>query len=174
MTAHGTRITRAMALAGLASLCWTAFALAQTTTDVTKVSGTSTGTGRILRTIIDAQPNSQGDGILATHSAGCTVTPGMTASQIAAAYRDSLNFYLTSVGYKAYFSPAYSTTDVRLTRASNQNFTSSEVNPVPGNTTTPRALTVEDAPIASPTALALLLAGFTTLAWWARRRRRLA
>jgi hypothetical protein len=172
-TSSGRRIARALALAGAATLGLTALALAQTTTTSSTITGTSSGVGRISRTIIDAQPNGKTQST--NYPVGYTISPGQTPAQIALGYRDSLNAYLGSAGFKAYFSPTYTNNNVRLTKSANTTFTTTaETNTAPGVTFQPRTLNVEDAPIASPWLIASWLASFTALAWWMRRRRRIA
>lgn len=173
MRTSGRHCIRNTALAGVAALVCATTALAQTST-VTTISGTSTGTGKLTRSIIDLQPNGPQDGIQSSYFASCTVGSGKTASQVAAMYIDSLNFYLNSGGFKAYLSPPYSTTNVRLTKVTNTPFSVTDGNTIPGIAATPRALNVEDAPLASPATLAMLGMGLAGIAWWARRRRRFA
>jgi hypothetical protein len=173
MRTSGRNGSRTIALACIASLLCAATAMAQTT-EVQKVAGASTGSGKISRTIIDTQPNGPQDGIQSTYTMTCTVPSGLTQSQIATMYRDSLNFYLASGNFKAYLSPSYSTNDVRLTKTVNTPWSFSlQSNTIPGNTTVARPLNVEDAPLASPATLAMLGLALTGMAWWARRRRRL-
>jgi hypothetical protein len=179
MTASATtsfrrQLARILALAGAATLGCVTLALAQPGTTLSStINGTASGAGRISRTIIDAQPNGKTQST--NYPVGYTSTNGQTPAQIAQGYRDSLNVYLGSAGFKAYFSPTYTTNNVRLTKQANTTFTATaETNTAPSVTFQPRTLTVEDAPMASPWLLASLLAGFTTLAWWMRRRRRTA
>jgi len=172
-TAFRKQLARILALTGAATLGLSALALAQTTTLSSTINGTSSGPGRISRTIIDAQPNGKTQST--NYPVGYTITPGQTPAQIALGYRDSLNAYLGSAGFKAYFSPTYTTNNVRLTKQANTTFTATaENNTAPSVTFQPRTLNVEDAPMTSPWLLPSLLAGFTTLGWWMRRRRRIA
>jgi hypothetical protein len=162
-----------LALVGAAALGCASLALAQSTTSSSTINGTVAGPGRIARTIIDAQPNGKVQSV--NYPVGYTVTNGQTPAQVALGYRDSLNAYLGGAGFRAYFSPGYTTNNVRLTKITNGTFfATAESTTAGGVAFTHRNLNVEDAPIASPWLFASLLAGFTTLAWRTRRRRRTA
>ena len=50
------------------------------------------------------------------------MTNGQTPAQVALGYRDSLNAYLGGAGFRAYFSPGYTTNNVRLTKITNGTF----------------------------------------------------
>jgi len=173
MAASGRHFARVVALVGAATLACAALAFAQSTTSSSTVTGTTVSTpGRISRTIIDLDPS--GKTQATNYPVGYTVTFGQTPAQVALGYRDSLNVYLGSVGYKAYFSPTYTNNNVRLTKVNNTGFnTTAETNTSVGVGFGARALTVEDAPIASPWLLTSLIPGFATFAWWTRRRRRI-
>jgi len=167
-------LARVLALAGAATLGCVTLALADTgTTTSSTLNGVVATPGRIARTIIDAQPNGKTQSV--SYPVGYTVTNGQTPTQVALGYRDSLNAYLGGAGFKAYFSPSYTTNNVRLTKITNGTFfASAESTTAGGVAFTHRNLNVEDAPIASPWLIASWLASFTALAWWMRRRRRIA
>jgi hypothetical protein len=172
-TAFRRNFARVLALVGAAALGCASLALAQGTTSSSTINGTVSSPGRIARTIIDAQPNGKVQSV--NYPVGYTVTNGQTPAQVALGYRDSLNAYLGGAGFRAYFSPSYTTNNVRLTKVTNGSFfATAESTTAGGVAFTHRNLNVEDAPIASPWLFASLLAGFTTLAWWTRRRRRTA
>src|SRR5262245_36121736 len=172
-TTFREHLARVLALIGAATLGLTGLALAQVTTMSSTVNGVSTGPGRISRTIIDAQPNGKTQST--NYPVGYTITPGRTPPRIGPGSRVCLTPIPGSPGFKAYFSPGYTTNNVRLTKQANTTFTASaESNTAPSVSFQPRTLTVEDAPMASPWLLSSLLAGFTTLGWWMRRRRRIA
>lgn len=172
MHASGRLLAPVAALVGVMTLVSVTVALAQTTVSST-VNGTATTSGRISRTIIDTEPNGKTQSI--SYPVGYTFTNGQSASSIALGYRDSLNAYLGAAGFRAYFSPTYTNNNVRLTKASNINFTTTaEATSGSGVSFAARTLTVEDAPIGSPWSFTALGLSFTALAWWMRRRRRTA
>ncbi len=175
-------ITRIGALVGVAGICWSAPALAQTS-NTTKFTGTATGAGTVSRTIIDiSEPNSPqegGAGLLQIQAGSVTVpvTTGKTANQIARAFRDSINTNtsLAATGYSAAILvvPPGDSSRVKMTRQIG-SFSVTDVETVPGVTMAIVEPTVEDAPALTPYALALLAAGLSALAYQARRQRRKA
>jgi hypothetical protein len=115
--------TATLAAAVCCALGLAAPAFAGVTTLTTKIDGAATGSGSFGRTIIDAVPNQASRRIGTFGVQGGTVlipvTTGMTANQIAAALRDSINSnpMLQAGGYAARFCDS---SQVKLTRAAGQ------------------------------------------------------
>lgn len=151
--------------------------LAGDQTTLTKISGTVIGNGTWGRTIIDTEPNGPGGGT--TQSVYVINTPwtnGMTAAQLAAAYKAQAALTLPPapsnlVGFGTQNENSVTPT-VRLGRQSGV-YTYSDASLPPGMTVTTFApFNAEHAPALSPEGLGALMASLTGLAWWARRRRR--
>ena len=180
-------ITNVGAAVTAACLCWSAPALAAQQTTLTAFSGTVTAppegmnaTGKWTRTITDlGEPNGPGgEAIQGTYPVEVNWATGMTASQVADAYRAACIAALPGpeTGPNGY-GTARENRVVPIIRLSKQSGTYDLMDDAypPGITvTTFVPATAEDAPAASPAALASLAASLSALAYWARRRRKSA
>jgi hypothetical protein len=163
------RTLRIVGVAALAATLWSGLAAAQMTT--TKVSGSSGGTGKITRTIIDVVPfESQRFSAQATRIVTCTITgASVSSNQIGRRFRDSCNVQIGSFGYVAAFCPPTDSSQIMLTKSSG-SYTYTDVNTIPGVTLTE----VSPCPSVSVIGLLLLVAGLIGLGLWRLRRARTA
>lgn len=163
------------ALAAVGIIGWGAPALAQDRTVITTTKGTVSGSGTWTRTIIDVEPNGpNGGAVQSTFNINIPFTNGMTAQQLADAYKSAA---IGALPPPASNPNGYGTvTDNRVDptiRVGRQTgtFTVGDINPPGGVTLDTYAPTnSEHAPLASPAGLAAMAASLSALAWWARRR----
>jgi hypothetical protein len=166
-------ITVALALAG--AMAATA-AMAQTPTRFTSVVGTVSGNGTWGRTIIDSEPNGANGKAQAGFTINTPYTIGMTAEQLAAAYRAASITTLPPAPNSLHGYGAVTENSVRPTiRLGKQTGTWA----ITGEASLPPGITLnnflpvnaEHAPAVSPAGLMALAASMSAMAWWARRRR---
>ena len=176
-------VHRAPALSALliaALLAWAGSALAQQQTSITRITGVAAGSGTWGRTIIDTEPNGpNGPGILSMYTINTPWTNGMTAAQLASAYKAQAQLTLPPApnnlaGYGTVTENSVNPS-IRVGRQSSV-YTIGPDGPFPSGMTisTFPPTNAEHAPALSPSGLAALMGSFTALAWWTRRRRRLA
>jgi hypothetical protein len=165
------------ALAAVGMIGWSALAVAQDRTVNTGVKGTVSGAGTWGRTIIDGgEPNGpNGGAIQATFVVNVPFTNGMTAQQLADAYKAAAAGVLPAPannpnGYGTVSDNRVDPT-IRVGRQTG-TFTYNDAG-LPGGVTldTYAPFNSEHAPLASPAGLAAMAASLSGLAWWARRRR---
>lgn len=163
-------------LVAAAGIGWSALALAQERTTLTTTKGTVSGSGTWTRTITDVEPNGpNGGAIQTTYNISVPFTNGMTAQQLADAYKAAAILTLPApannpVGFGTVADNRVDPT-IRVGRQSG-TYTFGDVN-VPGGVTMTNYApsNSEHAPLASPAGLAAMATSLSALAWWARRRR---
>ena len=166
-------ITVAIAVAGAA---WVATATAQTPTRFTQFTGTVSANGTWGRTIIDSEPNGPSGKAQAGFTINTPYTIGMTAEQLAAAYRAASITTLPPApnslhGYGAVAENTVQST-IRLGKQTGTWSITGEASLPPGitmNNFVP--VNAQHAPAVSPAGLMALAASMSAMAWWARRRR---
>lgn len=165
------------ALAAVVIVGWSALAVAQEKTTITTLKGTVSGTNTWGRTIIDGgDPNGpNGGSIQATFNVNVPYVPGMTAQQLADAYKAAAALALpppanNPAGYGT-VSDNRVDPSIRVGRQSG-TYSYSDANLPPGVTVDTYAPSnSEHAPLASPAGLVAMAASLSGLAWWARRRK---
>ena len=184
------------ALVAVLSAAFSLPAVAAQQSTVTKFSGTIGTSGSWTRTIIDiSEPNEPGGGkTTASYNVVVNYTAGMTDVQLAAAYRNACGAALPAPngnpnGYAAVFEQNNNKRVKLSKQAGTYNFSDAGLPSTcsgPGFANgiqstldcmlieTGVPVNAEDAPIGSTAALASLALGLIAIAWWTRRRRRLA
>jgi hypothetical protein len=169
------RAPEVAALLAAAAVAWALPTLAQDRTTITKLSGTVSGTGAWGRTIIDGQPGKT----TTMYTVNVPYTPGLSADTIAARFQSAAQTTLPPAPNSAIgFGVVKENSVFPSIRVGRQTgtYTYFEATPTPPGitvTTFPPSIAA-DAPVVSPTGLAMLMASLTALAWWTRRRRRIA
>ena len=151
-------------------------AMAQQQTTITRISGVAAGSGTWGRTIIDTEPNGPNGGVIqSTYNINVPWTNGMTADQLAAAYRAQAQLVLPPApnnlaGFGTVTENAVNPS-IRVGRQSGVYTIGPDGPYPPGMTVSTFAPSnAEHAPVTSPAGIAGLMGSFTLLAWWMRRR----
>jgi hypothetical protein len=157
-----------LGVAALAAVLWSGLADAQSST-VTQITGSSGGTGKITRTIIDVVPfEIPRFSAQATRIVNCTINgAGVSPKQIGLRFRDSCNVQIGAFGYSAVFCPPTDSTRVMLSKSSG-SYSFTDSNTIPG---VALAL-VSMCPSLSVIGLLVLVAGLAALGFWRLRRAR--